>query len=62
MMKRCRGILFIFKIFDFRMPNEIATLDFNDTFLDMDHLRGSFPDHEIKVKTDDPTKLVPPFK
>ncbi|KAK6621554.1 hypothetical protein RUM44_001361 [Polyplax serrata] len=45
-----------------RMPNEIETLDFNDTFLDMDHLRASFPDHEIKVKTDDPEKLVPPFK
>ncbi|XP_046401770.1 RNA helicase aquarius isoform X1 [Ischnura elegans] len=45
-----------------RMPNEIPTLDFNDTFLDMDHLRASFPGHEIKVKTNDPTKLVPPFR
>lgn len=44
------------------MPNQIATIDFNDTFLNMDHLRASFPDHEIKVKTGDPTKLVPPFK
>lgn len=45
-----------------RMPNEIPTLDFNDTFLDMEHLRSSFPGYEIKVKTDDPRKLVRPFK
>ncbi|XP_049959812.1 RNA helicase aquarius [Schistocerca serialis cubense] len=45
-----------------RMPNEIDTMDFNDTFLDMDHLRASFPDYEIRVKTDDPRKLVPPFR
>ncbi|XP_053613810.1 RNA helicase aquarius isoform X2 [Plodia interpunctella] len=45
-----------------RMPNEISTLDFNDTFLDMEHLRNSFPGYEIKVKTDDPRKLVRPYK
>ncbi|XP_069675214.1 RNA helicase aquarius [Periplaneta americana] len=45
-----------------RMPNEIATMDFNDTFLDMDHLRASFPDHMIRVQTNDPKKLVPPFR
>ncbi|KAG7297975.1 hypothetical protein JYU34_018735 [Plutella xylostella] len=45
-----------------RMPNEIATLDFNDTFLNMDHLRASFPGYEIKVQTNDPKKLVRPFK
>ncbi|KAJ2944746.1 hypothetical protein O0L34_g1634 [Tuta absoluta] len=45
-----------------RMPNEIPTLDFNDTFLDMEHLRSSFPGYEIKVKVDDPRKLVRPFK
>lgn len=44
-----------------RMPNEIAKLDWNDTFLDLDHLRDSFPSHEVKVRTNDPTKLVPPF-
>lgn len=44
------------------MPNEIPTLDFNDTFLDMEHLRNSFPGYEIKVQTDDPRKLVRPFK
>ncbi|XP_028166187.1 RNA helicase aquarius isoform X1 [Ostrinia furnacalis] len=45
-----------------RMPNEIPTLDFNDTFLDMEHLRNSFPGYEIKVQTDDPRKLVRPFR
>jgi intron-binding protein aquarius len=45
-----------------RLPNEIPELDFNDTFLDMDHLRSSFPEHTIKVNTDDPKKLLPPFK
>ncbi|XP_023721856.1 RNA helicase aquarius [Cryptotermes secundus] len=45
-----------------RMPNEIATMDFNDTFLNLDHLRASFPEHEIRVQTDDPKKLVPPFR
>lgn len=37
-------------------------MDFNDTFIDMDHLRSCFPDYEIKVKTDDPRKLVRPFR
>lgn len=45
-----------------RMPNEIPTLDFNDTFLNMDHLRNSFPGYEIKVQTDDPRKLARPFR
>ncbi|KAF2905333.1 hypothetical protein ILUMI_00835 [Ignelater luminosus] len=45
-----------------KLPNPIATMDFNDTFIDMDHLRSCFPNHEIKVKTNDPKKLVRPFK
>ena len=44
------------------MPNEIATMDFNDTFLDIDHLRSSFPGYEIKVSTNDPKKLIRPFR
>ena len=32
------------------MPDEIATLDWNDTFLDMDHLRASFPGHAVQLK------------
>ncbi|KAF5289862.1 hypothetical protein FQR65_LT01996 [Abscondita terminalis] len=45
-----------------KLPTPIRTLDFNDTFIDMDHLRSCFTDYEIKVKTDDPKKLVKPFK
>lgn len=43
------------------MPNEIATMDFNDTFLNIQHLKDSFPDYEIRVTTEDPEKLVRPF-
>ncbi|XP_030764098.1 RNA helicase aquarius [Sitophilus oryzae] len=45
-----------------KMPNQISTLDYNDTFIDSDHLRSCFPDYQIKFKTDDPKKLVRPFK
>ena len=45
-----------------RMENEIPILDFNDTFLSIDHLRNSFPNYDIEVKVDDETKLVPPFR
>ncbi|XP_022909695.2 RNA helicase aquarius isoform X1 [Onthophagus taurus] len=44
------------------MANQIETMDFNDSFIDMDHLRSCFPDYEIKVKTDNPQKLIRPFK
>ncbi|XP_023248394.1 intron-binding protein aquarius-like [Copidosoma floridanum] len=43
-----------------RMENELDTVDFNDTFLDIDHLRASFPDYEI-VTDHPPEKLVSPF-
>lgn len=43
------------------MPDEIATMDFNDTFLDIQHLRASFPGYEIKLATDNDEKLVRPF-
>lgn len=48
----------------FRMPDEIPTMDFNDTFLDIDHLRNSFPGYKIRVKDDenDDTKMVRPFR
>ena len=46
-----------------KMPNEIATLDFNDTFLEFDHLKESFPDHQIETNgIDDPSQLVAPFR
>lgn len=44
------------------MPDEIATMDFNDTFLDIDHLKSSFPGCEIRVDESNPEKLVRPFK
>ncbi|XP_074037324.1 RNA helicase aquarius isoform X2 [Leptinotarsa decemlineata] len=44
------------------LPSQIPTMDFNDTFIDMDHLRSCFPNYEIQVKTDDPKKLVRPFR
>lgn len=45
------------------MNNTVPILDWNDTFLDIDHLKASFPDYNIKMKFDDKTQqLVPPFK
>ncbi|XP_008195128.2 RNA helicase aquarius [Tribolium castaneum] len=45
-----------------KMPSPTTTMDFNDTFIDMDHLRSCFPDYQIRVKTNDPKKLVRPFR
>ncbi|KRT86597.1 AAA protein, partial [Oryctes borbonicus] len=45
-----------------KMQNQISVMDFNDTFIDMDHLRSCFPKYTVKVKTDNPTKLVRPFE
>ncbi|KFM82461.1 Intron-binding protein aquarius, partial [Stegodyphus mimosarum] len=45
-----------------KIENQLTEFDFNDTFLNMDHLRNSFPDYEVQVNVDDPKKLVPPFK
>lgn len=44
------------------LPNQIPTMDYNDTFIDMDHLRSCFPEYKINIKTDDPKKLIRPFK
>ena len=44
------------------MPNKILTLDWNDTFLSLAHLKSCFPDHKIELTTDDSTKQVPPFR
>lgn len=41
------------------MSNQENTLDFNDTFLDLNHLKNSFPGYEIVEKGDN---LVPPFR
>lgn len=45
-----------------RMPDTLRTMDWNDTFLDMEHLKSCFPEHKIKATTDDEKKLVRPFK
>ncbi|XP_034941084.1 RNA helicase aquarius [Chelonus insularis] len=47
-----------------RMPDEIPTIDFNDTFLDINHLKASFPGYtfEFKSPVDDESKLVRPFR
>lgn len=45
-----------------KMSNQIPTMDYNDTFIDMDHLRSCFPDYKIQLKTNDPSKLVRPFR
>ncbi|XP_055013721.1 LOW QUALITY PROTEIN: RNA helicase aquarius [Boleophthalmus pectinirostris] len=45
-----------------KMPNQISTLDFNDTFLSLDHLRSSFPGHAIQVNEENPALQVPPFR
>ncbi|XP_044292133.1 RNA helicase aquarius isoform X1 [Varanus komodoensis] len=45
-----------------KMPNQIASLDFNDTFLSIDHLQASFPDYNIKVTVEDTALQIPPFR
>ncbi|CAJ1073365.1 RNA helicase aquarius isoform X2 [Xyrichtys novacula] len=45
-----------------KMPNQISTLDFNDTFLSLDHLRSCFPGYTIKVTEEDPKLQVSPFR
>lgn len=37
-------------------------MDFNDTFLDIDHLQASFPDYTFRLSTSDPDKLIRPFR
>ncbi len=44
------------------MKNKIPTLDWNDTFIDVKHLRASFPDYKIRATEDDRSKHIPPFK
>ncbi|XP_019132715.2 RNA helicase aquarius isoform X1 [Larimichthys crocea] len=45
-----------------KMPNQISTLDFNDTFLSLDHLRSCFPGYTIKVTEENPELQVFPFR
>jgi intron-binding protein aquarius len=45
-----------------QMPNYIETMDWNDTFLDMEHLKACFPEHVIKYTVEDPERQRPPFR
>lgn len=45
-----------------KMPNQISSLDFNDTFLSIDHLRSCFPGYTVKVTKDNPELLIPAFR
>ncbi|KAM4663551.1 RNA helicase aquarius [Discoglossus pictus] len=45
-----------------KMPNQIPTLDFNDTFLSLDHLKSSFPGYQVKVTVEDPALHKAPFR
>ncbi|XP_017331417.1 RNA helicase aquarius isoform X3 [Ictalurus punctatus] len=45
-----------------KMANQISSLDFNDTFLSIEHLKSCFPGYTLKVTEEDPAKQVPPFR
>lgn len=45
-----------------KMPNQIPTLDFNDTFLSLDHLKACFPGYQVKVTVEDPSLHKAPFR
>nr|DBA14218.1 TPA: hypothetical protein GDO54_005219 [Pyxicephalus adspersus] len=45
-----------------KMPNQIPTLDFNDTFLSLDHLKSCFPGYHVKVTVEDPSLHKAPFR
>ncbi len=44
------------------MKSEESSLNFNDTFLNFDHLRASFPMHEVNLKKESSAANVPPYK
>jgi len=37
-------------------------MHFNDTFLNMDHLLSSFPNHQIVLHENNPTEMLPPYR
>lgn len=37
-------------------------MNFNDTFLDKNHLLSSFPNHKIFLHENDPNKMLPPYR
>ena len=44
-----------------QVGNVLSTLDFNDTFLDIEHLKKSFPS-EYEIQYDEKENVIPPFK
>lgn len=51
-----------FYYFFISMPNKIKLMNFNDTFLDMDHLLSSFPNHQIIPHENNQNKMLPPYR
>ncbi|KAK6481299.1 RNA helicase aquarius-like isoform X2 [Huso huso] len=45
-----------------KMPNQISLLDFNDTFLSINHLKACFPGYKVKVTEENPSLQKPPFR
>ncbi|KAK3748727.1 hypothetical protein QZH41_015674 [Actinostola sp. cb2023] len=45
-----------------KMTNQIKTLNFNDTFLNYQHLVESFPQYTVKCTTSNPSDIIPPFR
>lgn len=45
-----------------RMPNQERVMNFNDTFLDINHLRESFLDYKTNTYTENEESLVRPFQ
>lgn len=45
-----------------RMPKQERVMNFNDTFLDLEHLKESFPNYEVRTSIDDEERLVRPFQ
>lgn len=43
------------------MPNQERSLEFNDTFLDYEHLQVSFPDYELKCEAAEGSR-DPPYR
>ena len=41
---------FFLILVSYRMPNQIRQLNFNDTFLDFEHLKSCFPQYTVKVR------------
>lgn len=55
---------YLYNYFDLclRMPNRIKVMNFNDTFLNKDHLMSSFPNHQITPHENNPNNMLPPYR